>query len=121
MKMYYSSLFPGWIQFLTDKRPVNGIEPYTMHCRRSTAGSSSVSSAFSTFLAAAAAPDRLALQALVSREVHTADRRQVDVKLTASGSEILEKLAAAHKEELRCLCAPLHSALQKPSPSPILE
>ena len=59
--------------------------------------------------------DRLALQALVSREVHTVDRRQVKVKLTASGSEILEKLAAAHKEELRRLCATSFPPHQSPS------
>ena len=36
--------------------------------------------------------DRLALQLLVSREAGTEDRRQVYVKLTSRGVEVLEKL-----------------------------
>ena len=61
--------------------------------------------------------DRLVLQVLVSREAGTEDRRQVYVKLTPRGVEILEKLTAAHKEELRRLGTRLLSALPKPNES----
>ena len=49
--------------------------------------------------------DRLVRQNLVSRDAGTQDRRQVFVKLTARGGEVLERLASAHKEELRRLSA----------------
>src|SRR5688572_26743677 len=44
---------------------------------------------------------RLVAQGLVTREQDSADRRQVYVALTESGTEMLERLTAAHREELR--------------------
>jgi DNA-binding MarR family transcriptional regulator len=45
--------------------------------------------------------DRLEAQGLVTREHAQADRRQVFVALTPQGVEVLGRLAAAHREELR--------------------
>jgi DNA-binding MarR family transcriptional regulator len=45
--------------------------------------------------------DRLVTQALVAREQAVDDRRQVFVTLTAEGERVVEKLSAAHREELR--------------------
>ncbi|MBV8329681.1 MAG: winged helix-turn-helix transcriptional regulator [Verrucomicrobia bacterium] len=53
--------------------------------------------------------DRLGLQRLVVREPSTQDRRQVYVSLTAHGAEVLDKLASAHREELRRLGSRLNS------------
>jgi DNA-binding MarR family transcriptional regulator len=47
--------------------------------------------------------DRLAAQKLISRAPSTEDRRQVYVTLTVHGTEVLDKLAIAHKAELRRL------------------
>ena len=44
---------------------------------------------------------RLERQELVTRERGSADRRQVFVKLTPRGQDLLAGLAAAHKDELR--------------------
>jgi DNA-binding MarR family transcriptional regulator len=57
--------------------------------------------------------DRLALQKLVFREAGTEDRRQVYVKLTARGVEVLEELTSAHKEELRRLAGRINFAFPK--------
>jgi DNA-binding MarR family transcriptional regulator len=53
--------------------------------------------------------DRLGVQKLVVREPSTLDRRQVYVSLTPHGAEVLDKLASAHKEELRRLGSRLNS------------
>jgi DNA-binding MarR family transcriptional regulator len=45
--------------------------------------------------------DRLVLKNFVAREHHPADRRQVFLRLTKLGEEMLEKLSTAHKEQLR--------------------
>ena len=45
--------------------------------------------------------DRLASARLVARKRDTVDRRQVDLTLSARGQTVLEKLSAAHKEQLR--------------------
>ncbi len=45
--------------------------------------------------------NRLEAHGLVSREPGTADRRQVFVSLTPQGYEVLSRLSAAHREELR--------------------
>jgi DNA-binding MarR family transcriptional regulator len=47
--------------------------------------------------------DRLVVQGLVVRESSTQDRRQVYVNLTPRGAEVLDKLASAHRDELRRL------------------
>jgi DNA-binding MarR family transcriptional regulator len=53
--------------------------------------------------------DRLTLQDLALREAGTVDRRQVHIKLTNRGEEILEALTWAHREELRRLSKRLNS------------
>lgn len=53
--------------------------------------------------------DRLTLQDLVLRETSIVDRRQVHIKLTDRGEEILETLTWAHREELRRLSKRLNS------------
>jgi DNA-binding MarR family transcriptional regulator len=45
--------------------------------------------------------DRLMSARLITRQQDTKDRRQVYLKLTAKGETALEKLSAAHKEQLR--------------------
>lgn len=45
--------------------------------------------------------DRLESQELVSRQPSSTDHRQVYVVLTRRGVQLLQRLAAAHKEELR--------------------
>jgi DNA-binding MarR family transcriptional regulator len=47
--------------------------------------------------------DRLSAQKLVERQNDLEDRRKVFVKLSRTGSKILEKLSAAHRQELRRL------------------
>lgn len=45
--------------------------------------------------------DRLEAEGLLKRSVDAADRRKVNLRLTPRGSRIFERLAAAHREELR--------------------
>ncbi|HET9669993.1 MAG TPA: MarR family winged helix-turn-helix transcriptional regulator [Casimicrobiaceae bacterium] len=45
--------------------------------------------------------DRLEAEGLVKRSADAADRRKVNLRLTARGSRIFERLAAAHRDELR--------------------
>lgn len=47
--------------------------------------------------------DRLVQQDLVMREVSSADRRKVELRLTARGRQVLAKLAAVHRRELQRL------------------
>jgi DNA-binding MarR family transcriptional regulator len=47
--------------------------------------------------------DRSVAQNLIAREPSTEDRRQVYVKLTKRGSEVLEQLAGIHRQEIRRL------------------
>lgn len=49
--------------------------------------------------------DRLGAQKLIIREASTEDRRQVYVRLSAHGTEVLQKLTNAHKDELRRLAS----------------
>src|ERR1700733_3512883 len=53
--------------------------------------------------------DRLTFQDLVWREASIVDRRQVHIKLTARGEEVLEALTWVHREELRHLSKRLNS------------
>jgi DNA-binding MarR family transcriptional regulator len=53
--------------------------------------------------------DRLETQNLIIRVACTEDRRQVYVTLTVRGAEVLDKLASAHKDELRRLGPRLNS------------
>ena len=45
--------------------------------------------------------DRLANERLVIREPSTADRRKVELRLSSRGRQVLARLAAMHREELR--------------------
>lgn len=45
--------------------------------------------------------DRLANERLVVREASTVDRRKVELRLSARGRQVLAKLAAMHRDELR--------------------
>jgi DNA-binding MarR family transcriptional regulator len=47
--------------------------------------------------------DRLVQQDLVMREASSADRRKVELRLTARGRQMLAKLAAVHRRELQRL------------------
>ena len=57
--------------------------------------------------------DRLSFQKLIIREASTEDRRQVYVRLTAHGTEVLEKLTNAHKDELRRLGTQLNAVFSE--------
>ena len=45
--------------------------------------------------------DRLVQEDLVMREASSADRRKVELRLTARGRQVLAKLASVHRRELR--------------------
>jgi DNA-binding MarR family transcriptional regulator len=57
--------------------------------------------------------DRLVTLSLVGREHSAADKRRVQVKLTARGERILNRLAAAHEEQLRRLGPTLSQVLER--------
>jgi DNA-binding MarR family transcriptional regulator len=57
--------------------------------------------------------DRLVLKKFVVRKQHAADHRQVDLALTELGEETLEKLSAAHKEQLRRIGPHIESLLKR--------
>ena len=57
--------------------------------------------------------DRLVLKKLVARKHQAADRRQVDLELTELGHSTLEKLSAAHKEQLRRIGPRIESLLKR--------
>ena len=57
--------------------------------------------------------NRLVAHGLLTRTEAEDDHRQVYVMLTASGDEVLEQLAAAHKEELRRLGPQLNLLLAR--------
>ncbi len=55
--------------------------------------------------------NRLMAEELVAREHSKGDRRQVYVRLTERGVNLLEKLSAVHKQELKRLGPQLHELL----------
>lgn len=55
--------------------------------------------------------NRLESQGLVAREQGDSDRREVYVALTERGAELLERLTAAHQDELRRIAPQLSSVL----------
>lgn len=57
--------------------------------------------------------DRLVGQELVVRKQSSKDRRQVQVALTREGLKLLERLSAAHKEELGVIAPELDRLLQQ--------
>jgi DNA-binding MarR family transcriptional regulator len=57
--------------------------------------------------------NRLVVARLVLRKTGVEDRRQVFVKLTASGQRLLEKVAALHREEIRARSPEMIEALQR--------
>jgi len=56
--------------------------------------------------------DRLEESGLVVRETDPIDRRKVLVRVTPSGSRILDDLAVSHREELRSLAPKLINSLE---------
>jgi DNA-binding MarR family transcriptional regulator len=56
--------------------------------------------------------NRLEAQGLIVREQGDSDRREVYVTLTERGSELLERLAAAHQEELLQIAPQLGAILE---------
>ncbi len=57
--------------------------------------------------------DRLVQERLVVREHSSADRRKVELRLTARGRRVLAKLAAMHREELQLVESALKRVLVK--------
>jgi DNA-binding MarR family transcriptional regulator len=57
--------------------------------------------------------DRLVAHGLLARESAAGDRRQVYVTLTPQGDVMLERLATAHKAELRRLWPELNAVLER--------
>jgi DNA-binding MarR family transcriptional regulator len=57
--------------------------------------------------------DRLVSKKLVMRDPSPTDRRQVWIRLTARGEETLEKLSAAHHEQLRRIGPELSDLLEQ--------
>jgi DNA-binding MarR family transcriptional regulator len=57
--------------------------------------------------------DRLAKNGFISRKPGPEDRRQVYLSLTARGEAMLEKLSAAHKEQLRRVGPQIESLLKR--------
>jgi len=52
--------------------------------------------------------DRLSKRRLLRRKLSVADRRQVELRLTANGERVIEKLSAIHLQELRQFGPELH-------------
>jgi DNA-binding MarR family transcriptional regulator len=61
--------------------------------------------------------DRLYKLGLVARHAESSDRRKVDLRLTARGARLLERLAAVHREELRRIGPQLRGLLEEISAS----
>ncbi len=57
--------------------------------------------------------DRLAAEQLVARKPGTTDRRRVFLGLTARGEALLEKLASAHRVQLRRLAPQMKVLLER--------
>ena len=57
--------------------------------------------------------DRLAAQGLLRREPSRVDRRRVFVRLSTKGAAVLERLSAAHKDELRRTLPELHELMRR--------
>lgn len=57
--------------------------------------------------------DRLMSEGLVARSPSTGDRRQVFVVLTGRGDQVLEKLSAAHKDQLKQMGPELKGLLEQ--------
>jgi DNA-binding MarR family transcriptional regulator len=61
--------------------------------------------------------NRLEAQNLVYREQGSGDRREVYVALTKSGEELLERLTAVHREELKNIVPQITSILESIKPT----
>jgi DNA-binding MarR family transcriptional regulator len=57
--------------------------------------------------------DRLSAEGLVRRQGSRVDRRQVRITLTARGLGFLERLSAAHKDELHRIAPSLRQILDE--------
>jgi DNA-binding MarR family transcriptional regulator len=56
--------------------------------------------------------NRLISHGLIERETAEEDRRQVYIELTPRGSEVLERLTAVHKDELRRIAPQLRAFMK---------
>ncbi|MGN6555811.1 MAG: MarR family winged helix-turn-helix transcriptional regulator [Verrucomicrobiota bacterium] len=56
--------------------------------------------------------DRLVTERLVARKASSEDRRRVEIRLTNKGERVLEKLSAAHREQLRRIVPELGRLMQ---------
>jgi len=57
--------------------------------------------------------DRLAGKKLITRETGSIDRRRKHLKLTAKGARLIERLAAAHRKEIRLRSAEMIKAFER--------
>lgn len=57
--------------------------------------------------------DRLVSKGLIARTPSSSDRRQVFLELTSRGDHVLERLSAAHKEQLRRVGPEIESFLRR--------
>jgi DNA-binding MarR family transcriptional regulator len=57
--------------------------------------------------------DKLVARKLVTKQRHKTDRRNVCVRLTPAGSEVLARTAAVHRDELRRRSAEMMDALKR--------
>jgi DNA-binding MarR family transcriptional regulator len=65
--------------------------------------------------------DRLEAEGLVKRSTDAADRRKVNLRLTAKGARIFKQLAVAHRDELRRIGPRLAEFLEYFSQQPVKE
>lgn len=56
--------------------------------------------------------NRMEAQNLIVREKSETDKREIFIALTTRGAELLEKLTAAHREELQLIAPQLNSVLE---------
>ena len=57
--------------------------------------------------------DRLAAEGLVTRETSSEDRRKVELHLSARGRDVLARLAAVHRAELRRMAPALKRVISR--------
>lgn len=56
--------------------------------------------------------NRMEAENLISRQPGASDKREIFIELTPRGAELLEKLSAAHREELKLIAPQLSEILE---------